>query len=282
LFKGLAGLNKDLRIFAEIRANVSLNELKAMKQSGVHEVQIGIEALSTRLLRKLRKGTTAIQNLEIMKHCEALAIQNRSNLIVYFPGSDDQDVEETLRILEFAIAYRPLKVVPFWLGLGSPVWRQPKAFGIKAVFNHPNYNVLFPRGMLRNLPMIMQAYRGNRQQQVKLWRPVIRRVRVWQKGYLGLHRGPCPEPLLSFRDGRRFLLIRQVLLQDEPVLHRLVGTSRSIYMFCQHRRDLRHIRDQFSHVSEDKLVAFLRMMVDKKLMYAENDTYLSLAVPVVR
>jgi ribosomal peptide maturation radical SAM protein 1 len=281
-FTGLAGLNKDLRIFAEIRADVKPDELKTMKQSGLHEIQIGIEALSTRLLRKLRKGTTAIQNLEIMKHCEALAIHNRSNLIVYFPDSDDQDVEETLRTLEFAVVYRPLKVVPFWLGLGSPVFRQPKVFGIKAVFNHPNYNVLFPRKMLRNLPMIMQAYRGNRQQQVKLWRPVIRRVRAWQKGYQNLHGAPWPEPLLSVRDGRRFLLIRQLPLQGEPILHRLVGTSRSIYMFCQYRRALHHIRNQFSHVSEDKLVAFLRMMVDKKLMYAENDRYLSLAVPVVR
>ena len=45
---------------------------------------LGIEALSTRLLEKLNKGTTAIQNLEIMKHCEALNISNISNLILCF------------------------------------------------------------------------------------------------------------------------------------------------------------------------------------------------------
>jgi len=282
MFAGLPSLKKDLRLFAEIRADTCLDELKTMKQAGVHEVQVGIEALSTRLLRKLHKGTSAIQNLEIMKHCEALGIHNRSNLIVYFPGSDDQDVAETLRVLEFAAAYRPLKVVPFWLGLGSPVWRQPQNFGIKAVFNHPNYDVLIPRRLLQNLPMIMQAYRGNRQQQHRRWRPVKRRVKAWQKRYQDIHGRPFADPLLSLRDGRQFLLIRQVLLQGEPVLHRLFGTSRAIYLFCECRRSLHRIRTQFPKVSEDELTTFLRMMVGKKLMYAENDTYLSLAVPVLR
>ena len=58
-------------------------------------MQIGIEALSSRLLKKLHKGTSAIQNLEIMKNCEALEIRSVSNLILQFPASDEQDVAET-------------------------------------------------------------------------------------------------------------------------------------------------------------------------------------------
>jgi hypothetical protein len=47
----------------------------------------------------------------------------------------------------------------------------------------------------------------------------------------------------------------------------------------QHR-SLTRIRNRFPGFAEDKLVAFLRMMVDKKLMFTENDHYLSLAVPM--
>jgi hypothetical protein len=32
--------------------------------------------------------------------------------------------------------------------------------------------------------------------------------------------------------------------------------------------------------AEDKIVAFLKMMTDKKLMFEEEESYLSLAVPV--
>ncbi|MCK7504476.1 MAG: RiPP maturation radical SAM C-methyltransferase [Desulfobacterales bacterium] len=126
ILRGLAGLGRDLSLFAELRATTPADELACMPAAGLRRVQVGIEALSTRLLRKLHKGTTAIQNLEIMKRCEQLGIVNLANLILDFPSSDDEDVRETLRAIEFARAYRPPKPVAFWLGLGSPVWSDPE------------------------------------------------------------------------------------------------------------------------------------------------------------
>ena len=131
ILRGLSALKKDIALFAEIRATTPFEELKLMRAAGLRTVQVGIEALSTRLLRKLRKGTTAIQNLEIMKHCEALGIANLANIIAHFPGSDEQDVHETLRAIEFAFAFRPPKFVSFWLGSGSPVWNRPEDYGIR-------------------------------------------------------------------------------------------------------------------------------------------------------
>ncbi len=113
VFKKIGRLKKDIHFFAEIRANSTLSDLKAMRSAGMRELQIGIEALSTSLLKKLHKGTTTIQNLEIMRNCEALGILNTSNLILHFPGSDEQDVAETLANLEFALPFRPLQTVKF-------------------------------------------------------------------------------------------------------------------------------------------------------------------------
>ena len=280
IFKQLATLQKDLRIFSEIRATTALSELRHMRKAGVQEIQVGIEALSTRLLKKLKKGTTTIQNLEIMRNCEALGIANISNLIFQFPGSDQDDVDETLQNLDFALPFRPLKGVDFWLGLNSPVWQHPGAFGIKSVFNHPNWQYLFPARVYRTLPFMIQAYRGDLGLQKKIWQPVKKKVRAWKKGYAELHRGPLRTPILSFRDGRDFLIIRQKRVGAEPSTHRLMGTSRAIYLFCQRHRSLKGILGHFSKVAEEKIVPFLQMMVDKKLMFEENGNYLSLAVPV--
>jgi ribosomal peptide maturation radical SAM protein 1 len=278
IFDGLGKLNKDFRLFAEIRASTPRHILKAMQVAGIHEVQVGIEALSTRLLKKLNKGTTAIQNLEIMKYCEELGIANVSNLILHFPGSDDQDVQETLQNLEFALPFRPLRSVHFWLGLGSLVWQDPRAFGLKAVFNHPNYAALFPPDVFRSMRFMIQAYRGDLRHQRKLWQPVKKKVRAWKKAYAETHKGHSRAPILSFRDGRDFLIIRQKRLRAEPFTHRLVGTSRAIYLFCQRHRSLKSILGHFPGTSEDRIVPFLQMMVDKKLMFEENGKYLSLAV----
>ncbi len=279
-FKQLAALQKDLRLFSEIRATTPLKELRQMRDAGIQEVQVGIEALSTRLLRKLRKGTTAIQNLEIMRNCEALGVDSISNLICRFPGSDEQDVNETMQNLDFALPFRPLKIVNFWLGLDSPVWQNPENYGIKSVYNHPNWKYLFPARVYRALPFMIQAYRGNVAYQRKIWKPVTKKVKTWINIYNDLLTGPSHSPILGFRDGRDFLIIRQRRFQTEPMMHRLTGPSRQMYLFCQHYRSLKKICDQFPAYPEDKILAFLRMMVDKKLMFEENNKYLSLAVPI--
>ncbi|MEJ2102708.1 MAG: RiPP maturation radical SAM C-methyltransferase, partial [Desulfobacterales bacterium] len=280
IFKQIGNLKKDLRLFGEVRATTTWTELKALRDCGMREVQIGIEALSSRLLKKLRKGTTAIQNIEIMKNCEALDIRSISNLILQFPASDEQDVSETLKTLEFVLPFYPLKAVDFWLGLGSPVWQQPKKYGLKAVFNHPNWAYLFPREVYRKVPFIIQAYRGNLTYQRKIWRPVNEKLSLWQKQYAEIHSGPGDLPILNFRDGGDFIIIRQRRFRNEPVSHRLVGTSRLIYLHCQKPRSMKAIFTEFTDLPGDKILKFLRMMVDKKMMFEENNHYLSLAVPV--
>jgi ribosomal peptide maturation radical SAM protein 1 len=279
IFRAVAALKKDISLFAEIRATTPLSELEAMRAAGLRKVQIGIEALSTRLLRRLGKGTTAIQNLEIMKHCEGLGIASLSNLIAHFPGSGEEEVRETLRVMDFAAVFRPLKLVSFWLGLGSPVAQRAEDRGLTAVGNHPNWAVLFPRAVFRALPFTIQAYRGDRLRQRRLWRPVAARVRLWEKTYAALHHGPFPGPIISYRDGGDFMIIRERRVGEESHRHRLEGTSRRIYLFCSRHRRLKRICAQFPGLPQDKIEAFLKQMAARRLMFAEDGAYLSLAVP---
>ncbi|MBW2739214.1 MAG: RiPP maturation radical SAM C-methyltransferase [Deltaproteobacteria bacterium] len=279
VFTQLKKLNKDFRFFSEIRATTTMENLKIMRDAGMCEVQIGIESLSTRLLKKLNKGTTAIQNLEIMKNCEHLGIVNNSNLILQFPGSDMDDVEETLRNLEFAAPFRPLRQVNFWLGLKSPVWQNPQQFGIKALYNHPRYTDLLPQNISSSMRFLIQTYQGDHGYQKKLWKPVKQRIKVWMMEYESLHKNSFFEPILSFLDGRDFLIIIQKQLNDRTLTHRLKGKSRKIYLFCQHHRSIKKILEHFPELSDDKIISFLQIMVNKKLMFEENKNYLSLAVP---
>jgi len=279
-FKKLTNLGKDLRLFSEIRTTTSSSELNVMHRAGMQEVQVGIESISLKLLKKLNKGITPIQNIEIMKNCESLGIVNASNLIIHFPGSDEQDVAETMQNLDFVFPYRPLKTVKFWLGLGSPIYQNPKMYRIRAVFNHPNWALLFPQRIFQSMRFMIQAYRGDLGYQRKIWKPVKRKVEQWTKCYSQLHNRPFQPPILSFRDGRDFLIIQQRHAHAGSMSHRLEGTSRLIYLFCQCHRPLRQIRDRFPSFAEDKIRAFLTMMVEKKLMFEENGKYLSLAIPL--
>ncbi len=281
LFDRIARLGRDLRLFAEVRATTSRDELAAMGAAGMQEVQVGIEALSSRLLRRLNKGTTALENLEIMKNCETPGLPRLSgNLILGFPSSDQEEVAETLTTLEFAFPFRPLKAIPFWLGYGSPVWDSPETFGLKRTYNHRFYTHLFPKELLSGLTLMMQGYVGNVRAKTRLWRPVEQKVKEWQTRYERLHRGPASEPVLSYRDGGDFLIIKERRLDGLDMTHRLQGSSRKMYLFCGTARSLAAITARFPGFGEAKIRPFLAMMVAKRLMFEERGRYLSLAVPV--
>jgi len=274
MFQRIAALGRSFEIFTEVRASVTRRQLLAMRRAGVTQVQIGVESLSSRLLRKLNKGTTVIQNIEVMKHCEEFGIQHHSNLILGFPGSDGDDVAETLENLAFVMPYPPLRKVRFWLGQNSPVALHPERFGIRKIANHPNYGVLLPDSLGTALCLMIKTYVGDRRRQHQLWRPVVRAVAEWHR----LHGRQRREPLLSFRDGGDFLLIRKRFGDPEPETYRLRGASRHIYRFCEERQTLDEIRRQFPRFPLDRLQAFISDLVRLRLMFQEGDQVLSLAV----
>ena len=278
LFKSITDIDRSFEIFTELRASVSRGDLIQMRKAGVNQVQIGVEALSTRLLDKINKGTTAIQNMEMMKHCEELGIQHSSNLILGFPTSDGNDVEETLNNLKFVLPYQPLRKVLFWLGQNSPVHLHPEQFGIRSVANHPHYKKLLPHSLAESLCLMIKTYRGDRTKQKKLWRPVARELASWQERYHSLRKVHFPAPLLGYRDGGDFLLIRRRTKDYEMETFRLKGSSRGIYRFCETRRTQGQILHKFPSLSFDKVQNFISHMVAKRLMFREGEQVLSLAV----
>ncbi len=279
IFDGIRAMGRDLSIFTELRANTPPWLLRKMKQAGVETVQVGIEALSSQLLAKMNKGVRVIDNLNLMKHCEALGIVNASNLMLHFPGSDDQDVNETLDSLAFARWYRPLKTVSFWLGLESPIYRLARRFGMRSVFNHPNLKKLFPEPVAANIRFMIQGYRGDRTRQLKLWRKVEKETRQWQKDYDVMQRQTGGKPALVFRDGVGFIIIDQHLPMQATTRHRLTGISAEIYRYCHTPRSLQQVAERFGAHSPEQIRAFFKSMVRKRLVFEEGDCYLSLAAP---
>ena len=279
-FRRITEFNRDFELFAEIRATTPSTTLEAMGQAGMREIQVGIEALSTTLLKKINKGTTAMDNIEIMKNCERPGFPALTgNLIMEFPGSDEKDVDETLRVLDFVRPFHPLKAIPFWLGYGSPVWSNQRYYGIKRSFNHPFYRSIFPQRTYQSLLTMIQGYHGGVMHQKKLWKPVKAKVSKWAKEYAVLHQVPRSGPILSYMDGGDFMIIRERRPGDHPMTHKLTGASRKIYLFCETQRSIQEVTQHFPSIAADKIESFLRMMVEKRLMFQEGGRYLSLAVP---
>lgn len=282
-FRKLAPKKLDFDFFAEIRTISEPDKLRLYHRAGLKTVQVGIEALSTSLLAKMTKGTTAIDNIAAMKMCSASAIRLEGNLITDFPGTTTEEIAETMHNLEFVLPFLPLQAATFFLGYGSPIHTSScsaRESSVQKIIPHAKNRSLFPARYIRSMTMLINSYRGDKKHQQKAWRPIKQKIRAWQ----GFHkqRVKCRQHPLNYRDGGTFLIIRQERLSAPPLLHRLRGTSRMIYLCCEQPIKITTLLSRFPRISERSLQNFINEMCDKRLMFQENGRALSLAVPNTR
>jgi ribosomal peptide maturation radical SAM protein 1 len=272
----------DFSFFAEIR---SIGEKKSIddvfslyRRGGLSTIQVGIESLSNSLLKRMQKGVSVIENIATMRAAQEHSLELEGNLIVQFPGSTQSEVDETLKNLDYVFSYSPLTIATFFLGHDSPVYISPKKFGIKAIVNHVNNKKIFPREILGKLNLIVRDYRGDRTYQKKIWKPVFSKIKRWRKYHEKRKVSALYKPLLYYKDGGDFLLIRQELMDGTVLNHRLKGASRQIYLFCTHIRTDKELFVEFPTISQQKILTFLAELKQKRLIFSDNNRHLALAV----
>jgi ribosomal peptide maturation radical SAM protein 1 len=274
-FASLAQEDRDYDFFAEVRVITDPDRPHLYRQGGLSSIQVGIESLSGSLLKKMHKGTTAIENIAAMRQSAEAGIVLDGNLITEFPGSTVQEVQETLKNLDYVLPYSPLANASFFLGHGSPVANNPKEYGILAVTQHAKNRKLFPGKILKNLDMLIKDYRGDRIVQRRMWQAVTEKIAQWRKFHN--NRNPL-QPPLAYRDGGTFLLIRQEQLHGPVLQHRLQGASREIYLFCRRIRTMEEICLEFPNIQQATLLGFLQNLNEKKLVFYEGNEFLALAI----
>lgn len=267
----------DYQFFYEIRANLPRKTLEIMAKAGLKRVQIGIEALSTSLLRKFNKKSRAIHNLQALKNCEELGIVISGNLIVNYPSSTAEEIEETLDHMDYMTHCRPPNSTSeFSLEVGAPDYDNAREKGIEILGNQPEYAKLYPEKLFKSLLLLRQNSCPTTP--IPDWSPVETKLAEWNKTYAAnaARLGPGV-PHLAYRDGGTFLRIEDHR-SGNLELYFMNDWERSVYLAGDQITSWPALKRQFSHVGEDELKTFLDFCVENKLMFAEDEFYLSLAL----
>jgi ribosomal peptide maturation radical SAM protein 1 len=275
LFSDILKQQRDYNIIINIRSDTSKPLISTMKRVGVNLVQIDIEALSSSLLRKMNKGVKFIQNLQVLKFCEELNIKHASNLILKFPGETQKDVDEAVRNIDFASAYRPpLKMTPFALLKGSLADTMRQKHGIHSVKSYVFIDDLLPSEMRGKLLCHIQSFKTKRP--FPKYAGLRLKVNEWRNMYDRL----CKEGIkpLIYRDGGKYLIIEDS--RNGRTMLRLDDDVRELYLFCDGIRSFTEIVNRFPKYKHSELRTILRSLVEFKIMYQEEREYLSLAVHV--
>ncbi|MGN6107546.1 MAG: RiPP maturation radical SAM C-methyltransferase [Kofleriaceae bacterium] len=145
LLPRLAERVPDATIMYEQKANLSLADVRDLVEAGVREIQPGIEALSTGLLKLMRKGTTAAQNIALLRFARATGLRLHWNLLVGFPNDEVSFYEETLELLPLLQHLQPPHPpCPVVFDRFSPYFDHPEQFGIRELRPFWFYRDVFP------------------------------------------------------------------------------------------------------------------------------------------
>jgi hypothetical protein len=270
----------DLRLIAEVRASITPYELCRLWEAGCHHIQIGIEGLSTDYLNRLGKGSTTIQNLQAMKTCFELGIQSASNLLVNFPGTTQEEIEETAHNIDnYAIAYEPPSTTEFALYPNSSVHARAGHFGVSNMRNHSSLCAALPDDVAKNLSLHWLDFDFDGE--VADWTPVQEAVTRWT----ALHNNArvvdtISQKPLFYTDGGTFL---EIVDRREGLKTTILDAEeRRVYLYCLQIRRKAKVFEHFHHRHQpEQIQKMLDVFVAAKLMFQEKSSVLSLA-PAMR
>ena len=297
-FKAISPRKSGYRIFCEGRANLTRRQLQVMREAGVTELQAGIEALNTSVLRKMKKGTRFIDNLQVMKLCEDLGLKMNSFLMLGFPTETQEEVNDSVDAVDFACAYAPLtQIAPFTLREGSPVDLDPGAYGVYDVSAAGLFSSFALGGegtapvggeTLGHVNGIDYWYKSFKNRNPACDYDLLkRRLSLWQRHYERARESG--RPLLCYVDSRSFLTIedRRHMVALAGVGGRsatgltqyvLDGWEREAYLLCDSIHEFGTIAAAFPGIDPGQIRTGLDRLVGARVMYCEDDRYLALAI----
>jgi ribosomal peptide maturation radical SAM protein 1 len=211
-----------LSIHYEQKANLSLSDVLALKQAGVTTIQPGIEALSSSLLRRMRKGVSAAQNIALLRYARSATLGVGWNLLSAFPGDQVEDYEQTLMLCPLMHhLYPPVGLTEISVHRFSPYFDEPASYGVTNIRPVGAYTTVFPaQADSSRLAYYFDAdYQSAARDNPGLNDELRRQVARWHAAWGENLKGGC--------DGPPLLMVRRI--SDQAMLlndtRGLAGTS---------------------------------------------------------
>ena len=135
----------DVTLMYEEKANLTLQQCRDLVHAGVTEIQPGIEALSTGLLRLMAKGTTAAQNIALLRYARVTGLYLYWNLLYGFPNDELAFYRETLELMPLlAHLQPPVAACQVIFDRFSPYFDRPMQYQIADLRPLPYYAEVLP------------------------------------------------------------------------------------------------------------------------------------------
>ena len=142
----VAELGLGLRVFYEVKSNLTREQVELLKAAGIAMIQPGIETLSSSILRLMKKGVTAFQNVRLLKWSAELGVAVLWHLLFGFPGEDPDEYRWMADLVPALTHLTPPRYgcVLVFLERFSPMYMRPEEHGVARVRPARAYAAVFP------------------------------------------------------------------------------------------------------------------------------------------
>ncbi len=270
----------DFRLFYETKANLRKEHLRAMRDAGVLEIQPGIESLSTPILKLMKKGVTALQNIRLLKWCAELGIQPGWNVIYGFPGEPPAEYERMADVMKSLAHLTPPHLLALELDRFSPYYDRPSEYGLEITGPTAYYRLIYPcdQAALNDVAYTFDYRYADGREPKNYITTIGKRIEVWGADF-------AAGATLSYRRGPGFLLINDRRPSLGGYDYSLSEAEKTIYLGCDGGATPMMLWKELraggkTEISPDDVADFLDELTELKLMYEEDGVYLSLAVLV--
>jgi ribosomal peptide maturation radical SAM protein 1 len=272
----LARRRLGIELFYETKANLKKEHLKLMRDAGILEIQPGIESFSDAVLGLMRKGVTALQNIQLLKWCRELGLTPYWNVLWGFPGEPEEDYVEMARIVPYLTHLQPPGgIAGIRLDRFSPNFFDAGNMGFVDVSPLPAYRYVYPLEdeALMNLAYHFTFRYADGRDVNRYVHPLLDELRLWMS---------ASDAALFMVDAGESLAIWDLRSSSVSPLTVLSGIERAVYLECDAIRDLNAITSSVNRhggaSTTAELAPHLQTLVARGLMLERNGRYLSLAV----
>ncbi|OOM82028.1 radical SAM superfamily protein [Clostridium puniceum] len=172
----------NISMFYEQRADLTLEQVVQLKRAGINYTQVGVEALSTNLLKLVNKGVSAEQNIKLLRYSKSTGLLIGWNLLTEIPNDKVTDWIEFLDLIPYIYHLNPPMLVrPLEIARFSPYFENPEKYNIKKVVPSPVYSEIFPESAdHEKLAWLFTAeYSCDSKENTELKNKIIKGVMMW-------------------------------------------------------------------------------------------------------
>ena len=277
LLPRLVELNTDYSFFYEVKSNLTRDQIRLLMQAGVRRIQPGLESLSSHVLKVMKKGVSALQNINTLRWSLYYGLEVDWNLIWGFPGETAEDYRHHEELIPRLVHLRPPgSCGRFWMERFSPAFTDRATFPVRFMKPEAGYFYVYPSSSDIDAIAYFFEYEFTERLSDLAYEGTTRRVGQWKDLWSRQQR-----PTLTYWSAPDFLQIEDLRDDSAPRLYMYQKLPATLYVACSDRpTTIAAIQSEGGlEAGSGAIEAALRTFCDLGLMIREGNQFLSLGLP---